>query len=187
MPEMPDRAPKPPAAPAGAYEEAAFGLTPPPTPRRPDRKTVFAAAAGLVAGLVLGVAGTLIAGSAAGAKDSSASAPTSAPASATEAPVSALKNAAKTCVVMPPDATLGDGDKSLSLDSHGKEQFGGLSETDLRCVLDAVKTPDYVRSQMSQTRALDGTQHGSWGNISASWTYHPDSGLDVVLTEGPAK
>lgn len=38
---------------------------------------------------------------------------------------------------------------------------------------------------MSQTRALDGTQHGTWGNISASWTYHPDSGLDAVLTETP--
>lgn len=56
----------------------------------------------------------------------------------------------------------------------------------MRCILAQVKTPDYVIAQMDRTRALDGTQHGSWGNISASWSYHPDSGLDVVLTETPA-
>jgi hypothetical protein len=36
---------------------------------------------------------------------------------------------------------------------------------------------------MDNTRALDGMQTASWGNYEASWTYHPDEGLDVVVTE----
>jgi len=39
-----------------------------------------------------------------------------------------------------------------------------------------------VISRMSATRALDGMQDGQWEGISASWTYHPDDGLNITLT-----
>lgn len=41
---------------------------------------------------------------------------------------------------------------------------------------------DAVISRMSATRALDGMQDGQWEGISASWTYHPDDGLNITLT-----
>jgi hypothetical protein len=36
---------------------------------------------------------------------------------------------------------------------------------------------------MEQTRALDGRQSETWEDFSASWTYHPDNGLDVLIRE----
>lgn len=38
-------------------------------------------------------------------------------------------------------------------------------------------------SEIGQTRALDGRQKASWGKVEASWSYHPDRGLDMTLTE----
>jgi hypothetical protein len=58
-----------------------------------------------------------------------------------------------------------------------------VSMTAIDCVLDSVKVPDFVRAQMDKTRALDGTQRESWANLSATWSYHPDTGLNVGLTE----
>ena len=36
---------------------------------------------------------------------------------------------------------------------------------------------------LAASRALDGTQEQSWGDYSASWTYHPDDGLNIVIAE----
>ncbi|MGN7149279.1 hypothetical protein ACTHQ6_09845 [Arthrobacter sp. SAFR-179] len=96
-----------------------------------------------------------------------------------------LKEAATHCgVPHDADAKLGDNDTSLTLNGKGKEDLlTGLPDSMFDCILKAAKTPDYVRSQMGSTRALDGTQHASWDKISASWTYHPNTGLDVVLNE----
>ncbi len=38
-----------------------------------------------------------------------------------------------------------------------------------------------VVTQMGQTRAIDGTQTAEGKNCKASWTYHPDNGLQVVI------
>lgn len=192
MPELPDRAPTQQAAPFSPSEGAVPGYAQPAVSRKPARKTTLAAAAGLVAGIILGVSGALVAVSIAGAKAPTAPAAsqTEATAAAVAAPTSVLKDAVSTCRLKNnPDARLGDNDTSLTLNGAGKEDFAtlkGLPDSLLSCLLDAAKTPDYVHAQMEQTRALDGTQRGTWGSISASWTYHPDSGLDVVLTETPA-
>ncbi|WP_225498444.1 hypothetical protein [Arthrobacter sp. M4] len=55
--------------------------------------------------------------------------------------------------------------------------------SDIACILKAVNVPDSVVSQMDSTRALDGMQRASWDKISASWTYHPDNGFRVILSE----
>jgi hypothetical protein len=79
---------------------------------------------------------------------------------------------------------LGDGGKTLVLDGLGKDRnSGSLSVQQEMCVLNAIDTPSYVTAAMQQTRALDGRQSQTWGNFQASWTYHPDDGLDVVLRE----
>lgn len=38
-----------------------------------------------------------------------------------------------------------------------------------------------VSSRTARTRALDGTQRAQGDNVNATWTYHPDSGLQVVF------
>ena len=40
--------------------------------------------------------------------------------------------------------------------------------------------PSSTYEKMGETRALDGRQYDSAGDVEVSWTYHPDSGLEVM-------
>lgn len=77
---------------------------------------------------------------------------------------------------------IGDGGRTVSFDTRGNDDSSGASIEQVACVLFAVDTPDAVISRIDATRALDGTQTANWGSISASWGYHPDSGMTLVLT-----
>lgn len=50
------------------------------------------------------------------------------------------------------------------------------------CLVDEIPVPDHVQSDIDRTRALDGTRDASWQEYEASWTYHPDSGLNIQIT-----
>lgn len=78
---------------------------------------------------------------------------------------------------------VGDGGKTIIMGTAGERGGVGDSVQGITCVLNAVGAPDSVRSKMEQTRALDGRQSAQWGAFEASWTYDPDTGLDIVLTE----
>jgi hypothetical protein len=67
---------------------------------------------------------------------------------------------------------MGDGEESL-----------GADITEIYCVLESLEAPDSVISRMSSTRALDGTQDGSWSEIYVTWTYHPNNGLNMIFEE----
>ena len=94
---------------------------------------------------------------------------------------SPLQAAVDGCDVRKGYARIGDDGRSLSLDNEGEDDISGLSFSDITCVLDALDVPDSVLDKMGNTRALDGMQTASWGDITATWTYHPDDGLDVIL------
>jgi hypothetical protein len=79
-------------------------------------------------------------------------------------------------------AELLDDGEGLSLRTLGEENLTGLGFAELECVLAEVEAPEAAQSQMETTRALDGRQTAEWADISASWTYHPRRGLDLVLT-----
>ncbi|MHA3946244.1 PASTA domain-containing protein [Cellulomonas bogoriensis] len=75
-----------------------------------------------------------------------------------------------------------DGGRTLVLDMHGEQLFSGdLEYADVRCVLDELDVPQAVLTKMGATRSLDGRQEDDWNGINASWSYHPRTGLDVVL------
>lgn len=95
-----------------------------------------------------------------------------------------------------PHATIGDGGSSLTLRTVGKldvrdqlkmlngdpidEQLG-ITFDQMGCIQDELTFPDHVRSRMNSTRALDGTQTESWDNLQATWSYHPDSGANIII------
>ncbi|MFI6575204.1 hypothetical protein ACIBFB_05340 [Nocardiopsis sp. NPDC050513] len=81
-----------------------------------------------------------------------------------------------------PGAVLGDDGHSLRLDGRGEEDQIGLDFADIQCVLDELDTPDYVMNRILQTRALDGTQAGSWDDFHATWSYHPNSGTSMTIS-----
>lgn len=81
-------------------------------------------------------------------------------------------------------ATIGDDGASLELQSEGDEAVG-MSADEFVCVIEALDVSDAVISRLETTRALDGRQEASWGNFSASWTYHPDNGVNMLIERAP--
>jgi hypothetical protein len=75
-----------------------------------------------------------------------------------------------------------DGGTTLILHVIPREAgIGPVTPENLVCVLRELETPAYVTEQIGQTRALDGRQTATWGDFEASWTYHPDNGLNLVI------
>lgn len=70
---------------------------------------------------------------------------------------------------------------SLTLQAEN-ESGRGLSVPVFRCVLDELDAPASMHQRMLLTRAIDGTQEEQWGLYRATWTYHPDQGLNVVIS-----
>lgn len=79
---------------------------------------------------------------------------------------------------------LSDADRTLYLDMKGEDiGSGALSWTTVECYLTELQAPEYIVRHMQSTRALDGRQSGSWETFEASWTYHPDDGLDILVRQ----
>lgn len=77
---------------------------------------------------------------------------------------------------------LGDDGRTMTI-SGGGEKETMYSIEDIACILDELEVPDSMLSRMDSTRALDGQQVGEWDGITARWTYHPEPGLSLILTE----
>ncbi|MBT8162552.1 MULTISPECIES: hypothetical protein [Arthrobacter] len=129
-----------------------------------------------------------------GAKAADASTPTPSVATSSAPAESLVQQAFRSChldnSIFADYAILGDGGYTITMKGEPTNQsisdYGkviGLTYTEIMCELKAVEVPDSVVSQMNATRALDGMQRASWNKMSASWTYHPDHGLQVILTE----
>lgn len=80
-----------------------------------------------------------------------------------------------------PYATLGDGNRTLVLTSVGDDS-PGLNGDEIGCVLGLLKVPQSVLAQINTTRALDGRQNAAWGDVEASWIYHPRNGLEMIVS-----
>jgi hypothetical protein len=77
---------------------------------------------------------------------------------------------------------VGDEGQSLSLTATGFTSTG-LSFKQFNCILAQLDATDAVMAKIGDTRALDGRQEASWGDLEASWTYHPDDGVSMVIEE----
>lgn len=74
--------------------------------------------------------------------------------------------------------------KSITVDSDprdtGTTTFLQKAEQDILTINEKYGLPDALYERMMHTRALDGTQEATYGNIRVTWTYHPDNGLNVI-------
>lgn len=92
-----------------------------------------------------------------------------------------VQNAAKKCHVK---GNLADRGRTISFDTAGEDDYGvGDDIEDIACVLIALRAPSFIVTEIDNTRALDGMQRDSWRRFKASWTYHPDAGLNIVIHE----
>ena len=80
-----------------------------------------------------------------------------------------------------PHATVASDGSSLEMNTFGKKQ-PGMSVATLSCVLQELDAPESLMQRMDTTRAIDGTREETWGPYRATWTYHPDQGLHVVIS-----
>jgi hypothetical protein len=81
-----------------------------------------------------------------------------------------------------PYVDLGDDGHTVIVDSEGEDSPGG-DIADVYTVLAALDAPESVIAQMGSTRALDGTRDAAWDGMTATWTYHPDDGLNLIITD----
>lgn len=149
----------------------AFGATPPQP--RPPRRWLLPTITG-VAGLVVGgaVVSAVISGTA--AADGRA---------ADEAAVAVLGDAVDACEVRGASGfVLGDGGLSLTIDNKGEDDVVGADFLDISCVFGALAMPASVSSHVGQTTSMDGRQTAEWDNLELQWSYHPDRGMDGVIT-----
>ena len=92
-----------------------------------------------------------------------------------------LGEAKNKCAVNEAAVTVEDDGKTLLFDGSGKEDWGKADTSVLACILEQLKTPQAVIAHMDTTNALAGRQEDSWEGFTASWTYHPDNGMDVII------
>ncbi|MDQ0424284.1 DUF2510 domain-containing protein [Cellulomonas iranensis] len=80
-------------------------------------------------------------------------------------------------------ARLTDGGKTVILDHEGEDDSPGLDIIEVACFTVALGVPDSINARMDSTRALDGRQDAEFDDITVSWSYHPDTGIDMIFEE----
>jgi hypothetical protein len=76
-----------------------------------------------------------------------------------------------------------DDGRTLIVDMKGAEDLVGVTIDQIDCVLVELDIPASVTARMDSTRALDGVQTGTWDSYTATWSFHPDTGLDLIIEE----
>jgi hypothetical protein len=109
-----------------------------------------------------------------------AASPTTTTTTAAERPP--LRDAAEACDV--PLSTLAADNTSITLGTRGEED--GTTEqsiSEIACVFVELSMPESVIQRIDHTRALDGMLSTGWDRYMATWTYHPDAGLFIVIED----
>lgn len=94
---------------------------------------------------------------------------------------SGFGNAVDSCHARGLHARLASDETSLTLEAFS-DSGDSLTTPIFQCVLRKLGAPAAVRERMYATRAIDGTLEETWGSYRATWTYHPDQGLQVVIS-----
>jgi len=79
----------------------------------------------------------------------------------------------------PEGVSIVDDGKTMIIDGKGEEDSYGASTESLFCIIKGVKTPDYIVNGIETTRALDGKQMQEFNNITVSYSYHPNTGMNL--------
>jgi hypothetical protein len=97
------------------------------------------------------------------------------------APRSPFETAQTKCDQTHAGTRISDGGKTLLVDTVGGEDYSGIPITGLACLVNELEIPSAVVAHIDSTRALDGRQEDEWDGFTASWSYHPDEGLDMIV------
>ncbi|OJU39923.1 MAG: hypothetical protein BGN97_13950 [Microbacterium sp. 69-10] len=77
-----------------------------------------------------------------------------------------------------------DDGKTLIVNTKPKDDDPlGVTSLALECVYEQLDVPTRITERIGATRSLDGRQEGDWKGFTASWSYHPDSGANLIIVE----
>lgn len=151
-------------------------VNPPPPPQEPSilrRWWFWAAVAGLV--VVIFSAGGV--GYALGrSADESPQAE-----AATEDAETRLQAAYEGCRGRDTDDTLELADAGATILINTRSEYGSPAGMD--CVLNAIGITASIEAQIGRTTSLMGVQEATHDDLELSWSYHPDNGVDMVITD----
>lgn len=155
-------------------------LPPPPPEVQPARAaarvrrttTLTIALAAFVVGVGAGIALPIAGPTSASPEPAGSPSPTAAP----------LADAYDLCNVADAGGEIADEQTTLILDAQGTDDATGVDYPTITCVLTQLGAPERVTQTMDSTRALDGRLSDSWDSFTAGWSYHPDTGLDLVIS-----
>ncbi len=77
--------------------------------------------------------------------------------------------------------TIKDADDGATLIIDTQSDEGALKG--LTCLFDKLGTSSAVRAQVASTTAMMGAQEGRDDGLSYRWSYHPENGLNMTITE----
>lgn len=80
-------------------------------------------------------------------------------------------------------ATLATDNSYIKIDTNPldtEEYFSSVAWEMIEEINDELDLPDSLEEKMGETRALDGRITEKFDDVTVSWTYHPDTGLEVM-------
>ena len=81
---------------------------------------------------------------------------------------------------------LGEDGSYLTVDTNPydiEDRNNSYTWNDILDINKMLGLPDSVNAKMGSTRSMDGRISETYDNITVSWTYHPDNGLEVLYEE----
>lgn len=144
---------------------------------------------GLVVVAIAAVAGSIAFAVASGGSDEGSQAPigsaSSAPPTESALRETTLWYAHANCKNRKGGETLQIVDEDLTLLVDTQSEYGPMGG--LICALGELETPQAIISAMESTTAMMGVQEATDANLHYRWSYHPDNGIQLVITETPAR
>lgn len=80
---------------------------------------------------------------------------------------------------------LEDEGATVAFDHRGEDEVTGGDLADLMCVFTELDMPSRISTHMGQTTSMDGRQSATWDGLEIQWSYHPDRGMDGMITVAP--
>jgi len=154
---------------------AAPGLQPPTPPEPVRRRAISPLLTGIIGGLVGAGLTTAILLPLTLGGGTAATSPGAAPQS------DILTAAAEACG-SPTGVTVEDDGVTLTFDHRGEDEVTGGDIIDIMCVFTELDMPSRISTHMGQTTSLDGRQSAEWDELEIQWSYHPDRGMDGIVT-----
>lgn len=74
--------------------------------------------------------------------------------------------------------TVSDGGETVVVDTGKYGNVYGVA-----CIMSKLGTPQSVIARVDSTTSMMGSQHAEVDGITYDWSYHPDNGLNMVITE----